>query len=367
MSQLARSQVSQHETRAFEVQRGLQRWGCRLQGENDVFWGVYLPHTRWTNRNCTNLGVLPNSLKTRPTKMFIEFVSLSASRHGDLVRQLMFEQIKWKGISLKHAPQSPYRKKKNKTAGGNNNSDSAYSEHDVILMELVVFPSFKFSEWLHIPWTHEAQGVWGICLRFGSLRFGALMDVDRPWDRVPWFALIHQTYLYITKNTVKITHTYTYTWWKETCSPPHSTYWHGFNHWGQVHESYVDNFLNFVGEETATCTNNTITLTTCYNSFSASTQSLFQQKTAAESFTIASLHLSSLTSFIMILAWDSKLTPNPSYGWWKKSRASWEMWNPVNNGIFTISAGDRRISFINSIPQFLARPWFKTRVVFPEK
>ena len=97
MSQLATSQVSQHETRAFEVQRGLQRWGCRSQGENDGFLGVYLPHTRRTNRNCTNLGVLPNSLKTRPTKMFIEFVSLSASQHGDLVRQLMFEQIKWKG------------------------------------------------------------------------------------------------------------------------------------------------------------------------------------------------------------------------------------------------------------------------------
>ena len=42
MSQLATSQVSQHETRAFEVQRGLQRWGCRSQGENDVFFGCLL-------------------------------------------------------------------------------------------------------------------------------------------------------------------------------------------------------------------------------------------------------------------------------------------------------------------------------------
>ena len=162
---------------------------------------------------------------------------------------------------------------------------------------------------------------WGICfVRFGSLRFGALVDVDRPWDLVAWFALIHQTYLYIKKHTVKITHTYT--WWKENMQSS------SFNilAWFQ---SYVDNFLNFAGEETATCTNNTITLTTFYNSFSASTQSLFQQKTAAESFTIASLHLSSLTSFIMILAWDSKLTSNPSYSWWKKSRTSWEMWKPV--------------------------------------
>ena len=28
----------------------------------------------------------------------------------------------------------------------------------------------------------------GYVLRLGSLRFGALVDVDRPWDRGPWFA-----------------------------------------------------------------------------------------------------------------------------------------------------------------------------------
>ena len=56
-------------------------------------------------------------------------------------------------------------KQTNKTAGGNNNSDSAYSEHDMILMELVAFRSLSFQN-------------------------GCIL-----------------------KDTTKITHTYT--WWKE--------------------------------------------------------------------------------------------------------------------------------------------------------
>ena len=39
-----------------------------------------------------------------------------------------------------------------------------------------------------------------------------------------------------------------------------------------------------------------------------------------------------------------------SYCWWKKSQTTtWDVWNPGNNGIFTISTGDRRIFSINSI------------------
>ena len=34
----------------------------------------------------------------------------------------------------------------------------------------------------------------------------------------------------------------------------------------------------------------------------------------------------------------------PWYCWWKKSCTTQHVWNPVNNRIFTISTGDRRIS-----------------------
>ena len=48
------------------------------------------------------------------------------------------------------------------------------------------------------------------------------------------------------------------------------------------------------------------------------------------------------------------MTPqtNPSqnsYCWWTKSCISWDVWNPVNNGISYLSTGERRISSINSI------------------
>ena len=33
-----------------------------------------------------------------------------------------------------------------------------------------------------------------------------------------------------------------------------------------------------------------------------------------------------------------------TYCWWKKPCPTWHVWNPVNNGIFIISTGDRRIS-----------------------
>ena len=31
--------------------------------------------------------------------------------------------------------------------------------------------------------------------------------------------------------------------------------------------------------------------------------------------------------------------PGSNYRWWKKSCTTWDVWNPVNNGIFTISSG----------------------------
>ena len=37
------------------------------------------------------------------------------------------------------------------------------------------------------------------------------------------------------------------------------------------------------------------------------------------------------------------------YCWWKKFCTTWEVWTPVNNGIFTISSADPRIFSIHSI------------------
>ena len=37
------------------------------------------------------------------------------------------------------------------------------------------------------------------------------------------------------------------------------------------------------------------------------------------------------------------------YCWWKNSGTTWEVWTPVNNGIFTISSADPRIFSIHSI------------------
>ena len=34
--------------------------------------------------------------------------------------------------------------------------------------------------------------------------------------------------------------------------------------------------------------------------------------------------------------------------WWLKSWTTWDVWNPVDNGVFTVWTGDRRISSINS-------------------
>ena len=42
-------------------------------------------------------------------------------------------------------------------------------------------------------------------------------------------------------------------------------------------------------------------------------------------------------------------SPVQSYPWCKKSCTNWDVRNPVNNGMFTISTGERRISSINSI------------------
>ena len=41
----------------------------------------------------------------------------------------------------------------------------------------------------------------------------------------------------------------------------------------------------------------------------------------------------------------------PTYCWWLKSCTTWDVWNPIHNGIFIIATG-ARISSINSITTF---------------
>ena len=45
------------------------------------------------------------------------------------------------------------------------------------------------------------------------------------------------------------------------------------------------------------------------------------------------------------------------YCWWKKSCTTWHAWNPVNNGIFTISTGGCQISSINSTQPLSTNPY----------
>ena len=47
----------------------------------------------------------------------------------------------------------------------------------------------------------------------------------------------------------------------------------------------------------------------------------------------------------------------PTYCWWKKSCTTWDIWNPVNNGIFTISTGAGCLpSTVSQSPYFFATP-----------